>query len=363
VYDFQRQAIAARVPEFIDAYNGEVDRYRRAKAKEEVDQFVGYDKVKWSESLKLNLRRGRDASYEPNKIRLSLYRPFTSKWLYFDEILNERRYQQHRVYPTPKSEAENRIIWVKVGSEWPMFCLVSDRIVDLLPQGGSQCFPFFRYDEDGTNRRENITDWALSHFREHYADKKVTKWDIFYYVYGILHHPGYRQRFADNLKRELPRVPLAPDFRAFSQAGCELARLHLDYEKLEPWPLQWIETPGVPLSYQVEKMRLSKDKTSLAVNLSLTLAGIPPQVYNYRLGNRSGLEWVIDQYQVSEDKRSSIRSDPNRPDDPQYIVRLVGQVVRVSLETVKIVDALPADFGASGRQKRGRKPAEGKSTR
>ncbi len=133
----------------------------------------------------------------------------------------------------------------------------------------------------------------------------------------------------------MPRIPLAPDFRAFATAGEKLARLHLDYEKLEPWPLEWIETPGVPLSYRVEKMRLAKDKRSIKVNDSLTLAGIPPEVFDYRLGNRSALEWVIDQYQVSRGQaQSGIRSDPNRADDPQYIVRLVGQVVRVSVETV-----------------------------
>ena len=210
-----------------------------------------------------------------------------------------------------------------------------------------KCFPFYVYDEDGTNRRENITDWALEHFREHYGNKKITKWDIFYYVYGLLHHPGYRRRYADNLKRELPRIPLAPDFAAFAAAGEKLARLHLDYEKLEPWPLDWIESPGVPLSYRVEKMRLAKDKRSIMVNDSLTLGGIPPAVFDYRLGNRSALDWVIDQYQVSEDKRSGICSDPNRADDPEYIVRLVGQVVRVSVETVEIVNGLPAEFGGA----------------
>ena len=117
-------------------------------------------------------------------------------------------------------------------------------------------------------------------------------------------------------------------------------------KNLEPWPLGWVETPDVPLSYQIEKMRLSKDKTSLKVNDSLTLADIPPEVFRYRLGNRSALEWVVDQYQVSEDKRSGIRSDPNRPDDPEYIVRLVGQVVRVSVETMKIIDSLPTDFAS-----------------
>jgi predicted helicase len=128
-------------------------------------------------------------------------------------------------------------------------------------------------------------------------------------------------------------------------AGEELARLHLDYEKLDPYPLNPIETPGVPLSYRVEdKMRLSKDKASLAVNPLLTLAGIPPETFQYRLGNRSALDWVIDQYQVSEDKRSGIKSDPNREDDPEYIVRLVGQVVRVSVETVRIVAGLREQY-------------------
>jgi predicted helicase len=129
------------------------------------------------------------------------------------------------------------------------------------------------------------------------------------------------------------------------QRGKELARLHLDYEKLEPFPLKFVEAEGVPLSYCVEdKMRLSKDKTELKINASLTLRPLPAEAFQYRLGNRSALEWVIDQYQVSEDKRSGIRSDPNRADDPEYIVRLVGQVIRVSLETVAIINALPERY-------------------
>lgn len=170
-------------------------------------------------------------------------------------------------------------------------------------------------------------------------------WERDRYVYGLLHHPAYRQKYADNLKRELPRIPFAPDFRAFSKAGEQLAKLHLDYEQLKPYDLDFIETPGLPLSYRIEdKMRLSKDKLRLTVNPSLTLSGIPPEAFHYRLGNRSVLEWVIDQYQVSTDKRSGITSDPNRDDDPQYIVRLIGQVTRVSLDTVRIVSALPTEF-------------------
>ncbi|HEX5105130.1 MAG TPA: type ISP restriction/modification enzyme [Pirellulaceae bacterium] len=130
-------------------------------------------------------------------------------------------------------------------------------------------------------------------------------------VYGLLHHPGYRTKYPDNLKRELPRIPFAPEFRPFAKVGENLAKLHLDYEQLKPYDLDFIETPGLPLSYRVEdKMRLSKDKLRLAVNPSLTLAGIPPEVFDYRLGNRSALGWVIEQYQVSTDKRSGITSDP-----------------------------------------------------
>ncbi len=212
--------------------------------------------------------------------------------------------------------------------------LPSDSKVHLPPLGPTLCLAI-----------ENITDWALERFRSDYGHASISKWDIFYYVYGLLHHGGYREKFADNLKRELPRIPLAPDFQAFADAGKRLAELHLNYESLEPCELEWVESEDVPLSYRVEdKMKLSKDKMSLRVNDSLTLAGIPPEVFDYRLGNRSALDWVIDQYRVKTDKRSGITSDPNRADDPEYIVRLVRQVVRVSLETVQIVRALPADY-------------------
>jgi predicted helicase len=166
--------------------------------------------------------------------------------------------------------------------------------------------------------------------------------DIFHYTYALLHSPDYRERYAANLKRELPRIPYAPDFRAFATAGQRLAELHVNYEQQPEYPLERIENPNVKqLSYRVEKMRLGRDKSSIFYNELFTLSGIPPETYEYRLGNRSALEWVIDQYQVSTDKRSGITNDPNREDDPEYILRLIGQVIYVSLETVKIVNSLP----------------------
>jgi predicted helicase len=384
VYDFDREALAGRVRQFIEDYNAEVDRYQRAAGEPNIDDFVRYEKIKWSRDLKLDLKRENYATFEETKIRASLYRPFIKREVFFDRILNEEVYVFPRIFPTLDTEQENRVICASgIGSVKTFQPLVTRVIpcLDMLEK--TQCFPFYVYDEEGGHRRENITDWALKQFREWYADtprvwegpasvgdpprrtgpKKagraearpsqesqtespITKWDIFYYVYGLLHHPGYRAKYADCLKRELPRIPFAPDFRAFARAGEELARWHLGYEQVDPYDLDFIEAKDLPLSYRVEdKMRLNKDKTALVVNPSLTLGGIPAEAFEYRLGNRSALEWVIDQYQVKEHKRSGIRSDPNRPDDPEYIVRLIGQVIRASLETVKIVNALPEDFG------------------
>jgi predicted helicase len=159
----------------------------------------------------------------------------------------------------------------------------------------------------------------------------------------MLHHPQYCERYAENLKRDLPRIPLLATQIAFETCVCigkQLMELHLRYEEVQEYPMNWLENKDVPINWRIEKMRLSPDKSALKVNNWLTLADIPQQCYQYRLGNRSALEWVIDQYQVSTDTRSGIVSDPNRDDDEQYIVRLVGKVVTVSVETVKLVKEL-----------------------
>ncbi len=344
-YDFNKERLITKVKDQIEAYNSEVDRYKRATAEEKkrIDDFVEYDKIVWSESLKRNLERHRYTLYDETQLRKSLYRPYNTRYLYFDSMLNERRYQFPSTLPTTDSEEENMIICLSgIGSSKPFHSLVTSTIpsLDLLEK--TQCFPFYFYDEDGTFRRENITNWALREFQKQYKDEEISKWDIFYYVYGLLHHPQYRDDFADCLKRELPRIPYASDFRSFSKAGKELAEWHLNYEEIEPYVLEYIYSEDQPLSYRIEdKMRLSKDKTSLTVNPSLTLAGIPSEAFDYRLGNRSALHWVIDQYQVKRNKQGEIISDPNRKEDEQYIVRLIGQVIRVSLETNRIVSALP----------------------
>ncbi len=373
-YDFDGEILASRVEQFIENYNGEVFRWVRAGKPKDIDDFLHYEKIKWSRNLKRDLRNERYMQFDSNAIRQSLYRPYTNLRLYFaDMIVDEQGTNNYFFPPTAKAHENEAICLTGIGSEKPFMVLATSMLADLHLSGagtGAQCFPFYTYDPDGSNRQENITDWALAQFRAAYGPA-VTKRDIFHYVYAILHHPAYRARYAENLKRELPRIPLvggptaiAPvpspvggsfsepggltpgeppmnDFTQFVAAGSALARLHIGYEQAEPYPLRRVIANAAPFTWRVTKMTLSRDKTALQVNESLRLEGIPPEAYAYRLGNRSALEWVIDQYQVTTDKRSGITSDPNRRDDPEYIVRLVGQVITVSLATQRIIGALP----------------------
>ena len=354
VYDFDRRSLSRRMQDFIRAYNAQVDLYRREGMPENVDEFVDYSHIKWDGSLKMALRALRDTEYDPTRIRYSMYRPFANRHLYYDHLLINSVYRQPYFFPSLESERENVVIAVPgVGHRTGFGAIIVNQIIPLdFGFEKAQCFPLYTYDADDTNRRENVTDWALATFRANYGDNTIEKLDIFHYVYGLLHHPGYRERHADSLRRELPRIPLAPDFHAFRDAGRELARLHLNYERETPWRLDWeVAQPERPIDYRVEKMRPLKRVPSedgdyrifdsLEYNDTLTLRGIPAEAFRYRLGTRSALEWVIDQYRVKTDRRSGIVSDPNAwSADEQYVVNLVARVITVSMATVKIVDGL-----------------------
>ena len=345
VYNFNRNALAENMSGMIETYNEQVFKWkRRANSDANVDDFVIYDdkKISWSSSLKQKLESGQVAEFTEAKIRQSLYRPFTKSNLYFDEIMNHRVGVFPLAFPTPETEQENQVICVSGYGLKEFAVLMSKFIPDLnfyaTPQ---RSFPFYTYDEDGTNRRENITDWALTQFREHYQDEAITKRDIFHYVYALLNHPDYRERYQANLKRDLPHLPYTPDFWGFAKAGERLGEIHTNYEEAEEYPLRFIETPDTQLNWRVEKMKLSKDNTQITYNDFLTLDGIPANALKYKLGNYSALEWIINQYRIKTDKRSGITNNPNRQDDPQYIVKLIKKVLTVSLETVQIVEGLP----------------------
>ena len=349
VCNFNQKSLATNVAHTIDAYNLQVLKWeRQTDPNVNVDDFVAYDntQIKWSSTLKRHLMRGRLAAFESSKCREFLNRPFTKTRLFFDEILNDRRAAFPIIFPLPEVEKENRIICVPgAGARADFWCCITNIIANcsLITLDPAQCFPFYIYDEDGTDRRENITDWALEEFRAHYQDATIGKWEIFHYLYALLHHPDYRETYQVNLKRDLPHIPFAPDFWAFARIGEALAELHVNYESQPEYEgLELISTPGVQRNWRVKQMKFSRDKTQIVYNDFLTLGGIPEAAFAYRLGNRSALEWVVNQYRVKTDNRSGIMNDANRVDDAQYIVKLIGRVITVSLETVRLIESLPA---------------------
>ncbi|MCY4554606.1 MAG: N-6 DNA methylase, partial [Candidatus Poribacteria bacterium] len=233
-YNFNQDALTENMKGMIETYNEQVFKWgRRGNQDTEVDDFVVSDdeKIGWSSGLKLRLKSGQVADFSREQIRTSLYRPFTKSNLYFDRMMTERVYVFPSIFPTTDTELENRVICVGGYGRQDFAVLVSEFIPDVnLYSDPQQSFPFYTYDEDGTNRRENITDWALTEFRSHYNDDTITKWDIFHYNYGLLHQPAYREKYEANLKRDLPHIPFAKDFWGFAKAGAQLAYLHVNYE-------------------------------------------------------------------------------------------------------------------------------------
>lgn len=345
--NFDRDTLTTNVQRMIGFYNTQVFKWQGItdKSNINIDDFAEYDdaKISWSRDLKAKMRTGRIAEYDAHKVRTCLHRPFAKSNIFFDRTLNDVVYVFPSIFPTFETEAENRVICVpNRGGRTDFWCYITNVIPHtvFITIDANQCFPFYIYDEDGANRRENITNWALAQFREHYKDANIAKWDIFHYTYALLHHPAYRERYQVNLKRDLPHIPFAPEFWEFVEAGRRLTEIHVHYEEQPQYKLDLIETEGLSLDWRVTQMKFSKDKTQIKYNDFLTLAGIPAEAFQYQLGNRSALEWVVDQYRVKTDRRSGIENDPNRADDETHIVDLIRKVISVSLETVRIVERL-----------------------
>jgi predicted helicase len=278
--------------------------------------------------------------------------------------LNEYVYKLPQIFPTPNHE--NLVICVSgVGVTKEFSCIISNIIPDLELSGKSQCFPRYYYEEDakkknilfnstkvvnGYVRHDGITDYILGECKTKFGAKaKVTKDDIFYYVYGLLHSEDYRKTFSADLKKMLPRLPLVDavdDFKAFVKAGRDLAELHLNYETVKPY--RKVSVSGVEKGdFLVDKIRfVSKDdKSVIQYNHNIKISGIPLEAYEYVVNGRSAIEWVLDRYQVKVDKDSGIRNDPNdwakEHDQPRYILDLILKLITVSLETMEIVKGLP----------------------
>ncbi len=403
-YNASKAAVTDHMTRMIGFYNREVDRFDAAhtdlntrQRADAVDAFIDTDptRISWTHNIKQDLVRDRRFAFEPDCVVQSLYRPFTKQWLYYNRRFNERVYQMPRIFPD--ATATNLVICVSApGEKVPFSTYIASMVPSLhmVDIEGSQCFPFYLYDDPEPaaasapqsglfdspatkptprSRREAITDAGLAHFTSAYPGEQITKEDLFYYIYGLLHSPDYRARYADNLAKELPRIPrmgTAAGFRAFAQAGRALAGLHLNYETVAPHAGVTVNGPhGKTLSvtptgiatgrladeaavFRVEKMKVpkvkgEKDLTRLVCNAHLSVTGIPPEAYDYIVNGKPALDWVIERQSVRTDKDSGIVNDANAwasetLHNPRYPLELFLRVITVSLETLKIVRALPA---------------------
>ena len=380
--NFSARILEANIRSMISFYNSEVERFQSGKLgndKNTINRFINSNpgKISWSEGLKADLGRGKLLEFDEGWIVPSIYRPFTRQWLHFSRRLNERVYQMPQIFP--HADAENRLICVtgigaKAGFSVMMVAIVPD--LNLLA-AGAQCFPLHLYekpdsddglfgqqpdatDAHGYTRRDAITDDALAKFRDAYGDT-VSKLDIFHYIYGLLHVPAYRQRFANNLSKELPRIPLTADpdhFTALVAAGRELGDLHVGFDRVDPWPLEFAngswDAPSEtdPTTYfRVQKMKIGgtqkePDLTTIIYNSNITVTGIPAAAWDYEVNGKPALKWVMERQAVSTDKASGIVNDANHyatetVGDPSYPLKLLACVIRVSMETNRIVEGLP----------------------
>ena len=380
-YNASRSSVAENMYRMIQYFNQEADRFSEShqgldrKQRDAIlENFINTDssKISWSRALKQELAKDRRFSFDDTCIRTSLYRPFVGRWFYFNRRFNEMVYQMPRIFP--EAGAENKLICVNSSGAKSFSTLITDRIIDYNAlEAGAQCFPLYLYDEPSETtqpglfeeeplqpiRRDAITDEGLAHFQAAYPGEKLTKEDLFYYVYGLLHSPDYRERYADNLGKELPRIPCvkaAQDFWTFSKAGRALADLHLNYETVEPYPVEVVASGTLSdAAYRVEKMRYGKnkeggkaveDKTTLTYNDHITLTGIPLEAYDYVVNGKSALDWVVERQCFKTDKDSGIVNDANAwaietMKNPKYPLELFQRVITVSLETMKIVKGLP----------------------
>ena len=391
VYNSSELSLTANVESMVSFYNTQVDRFSEANqtdrgangnpaitATESVERDLTM--FSWSASDFTRVANGRRYQVVEDTYRTGLYRPFFKQCVAFDGSINQRTYQLPKLYPA--TDVVNRCMTVLTSGPAPFSVFAAESLVDLNLLGAgnaSTLLARWRYEEpiteptllddatnDGRKRVSNLNPTAVRRFKDELG-ADTTDDDVFHYVYGALHSPGFRERYESNLKKEAPRVPMAPDrasFDAYRDAGAELMELHIGYETVEPYPIEehWAagadpEVDPKVLRVGAKKMRYSKvtdaetgdkvtDRTQLIYNQNLTLSGIPERAHEYKLGTRSGIDWIIDRYYIKTDKASGIVNDPNawadEHNNPRYILDLIGRVITLSLTTLQVVEALPS---------------------
>uniref|UniRef100_UPI002614B70D type ISP restriction/modification enzyme n=1 Tax=Ferrimicrobium sp. TaxID=2926050 RepID=UPI002614B70D len=374
VYNSSREVLLTKMGSMIEVFNSEVERYRRDQPSS-VDDFVITDetKISWSDGLKKDLeRRAKSQSgdlllRDRTCARIGLYRPFFKQWVYFDKAINERQNQLPRLYPT--GDVSNRAILVSGRGAARVAVLATDTTPNYDTVEKTHVFARYRYEVPGTKgalfdggepeirRVDNITDEALVEFQGIYSDKSLTKDDLFAYIYGVLHHPGYIEQYGDNLTKEYPRIPWLKHYCELIDIGEKLLDLHVGYETVDPYPVaeEFTLMPpedgreryratimGHPNKGSGARGKADWDRTRIQVNGHLTLTGVPERASEWILGPRPALELFLQRMRPSIDKKSGIRNDPNEfSDDPKYLVELTKRVIRVCVETLDLINRIP----------------------
>lgn len=378
-YNASKKKLEHNMHRMIDFYNSEVDRFHASDMSRRAEEFINTDpkKMSWDRVQRNDVTRGKKVPYDPNSVRPGLYRPFDRKWMYFDRYYNNCVYQMHSVFP--ESVSVNRVMCcLGAGESSDFSILMTESIPNYHFVASSQGFPLYLYEASqpnddlfaasgdqasGLTRRDAITDEGLAYFQTAYPGEEISKEDLFYYIYGLLHSPDYRERFKNNLAKQLPRIPAVKtfaDFADFRDAGRALGDLHVNFESVEPYMVTFKEgthdlipeAQGGPQKfYRVTKMKFGgkgkeKDKTTVIYNEHITMQNIPLEAYDYVVNGKPALEWVMERQVVKTDKASGIINDANDYANetvgaPRYPLELFQRVITVSLETMRIVKNLP----------------------
>jgi len=367
VYNFSRKEVSLNIQRMIAFYNIQKESYAeeiKINSKLEVEDFISQNpkEISWTRALRNDVKKYVTHKYDSNNYRIGLYRPFTRQNLYFDKSFIESPGLSSVLFP--KSSSENLIISITgAGASKPFSILIGNTIPNLDNIEKSQCFPLYYYEENKEVQKglfdtesneeyirgDGVSDYILEKAKQQYKATNITKEDIFYYVYGFLHSPEYRETFANDLKKMLPRLPLVEDvkdFWVFSKAGRELAELHLNYESVPPY--KGVKVVGEESNfYKVEKMRFPKkdQKDTIHYNSSITITNIPLEAYDYVVNGKSAIEWIMERYQITTHKESQITNDPNdwaeEVGNPRYILDLLLSIINVSMRTRVLIGKLP----------------------
>lgn len=371
-FNFSKDELTKNMQNTIEFYNNECENFAKDK-----NYIFNKDEsqISWSENLLNSARNNKIYTFNENSIRTCLYRPYNKIWLYYSATFNERRYQLDSIYPMSKKAYENKAIVITgLGTNKDFSALMSNIITEYHTQSNGQIFPLYYYEKSSEEalkelelkensneyqRKDAIRTWALNEFRQKYKDEKISKEDIFYYIYGLFHCKEYKEKFKNNFSKMLPRIPYCKDFWGFSKIGRTLAELHLNYETIELKESKAIydlhdKSLFSDISslkdedFKVSKMRfergekISQKPSRIIYNDKISIINIPEKAYDYRVNGKSAIAWIMQRYQVTTDPQSTITKDPNLfSDNPRYILDLLLKVIEVSVRSVDWIEKLP----------------------